>query len=143
MKYSVLFILMLITSYSAYAQSEFTTFEVIKQNAEEADQPIMLVFSGSDWCKPCIKLKKTILDTPEFQEYSQNLKFIYLDFPYRKKLHQEETKRNELLAEKFNKNGAFPKVIIINHSEDVLGEVAYQKSMSSETFITEVEAIIR
>ena len=46
-------------------------FEEAKQIALEQDKKILMVFAGSDWCAPCIKLKKKILVTEEFQEFEK------------------------------------------------------------------------
>ena len=32
--------------------------------------PMLILFSGSDWCPPCMQLDKTILDTKEFAAYA-------------------------------------------------------------------------
>jgi thiol-disulfide isomerase/thioredoxin len=36
-----------------------TNFELVKKEAASQSKPIVLVFSGSDWCAPCIKLDKS------------------------------------------------------------------------------------
>jgi len=106
------FLLFLAISTTLATQSDFLHIDqALKQSAEE-DKPIMLVFSGSDWCKPCIQLKKEILETEAFSETANHLIFLYLDFPYRKanRLSKEETSHNEELAERYNKDGHFPKI---------------------------------
>ena len=47
--------------------SNMATGQTFRHNIEEAkkiaakdNRPIALIFSGSDWCKPCIKFKKEI-----------------------------------------------------------------------------------
>ena len=45
-----------------------------------------MIFSGSDWCKPCINLKQSILLTDEFAKFSgEEMVLLELDFPYKKK----------------------------------------------------------
>lgn len=56
--------------------------------AQETDRNIILVFSGSDWCAPCIKLEKEIWQSAEFQAYAkENYVMLRADFP-RKKANQ-------------------------------------------------------
>ena len=43
-----------------YSQDWKTDFNLVKQEAVSKNKPILLVFSGSDWCTPCIKLDKNI-----------------------------------------------------------------------------------
>ena len=38
-------------------------FEAAKVEAARKDQTVLIVFSGSDWCKPCIQLKKSVLSS--------------------------------------------------------------------------------
>lgn len=119
-----------------------TNFDEAKQLAKEQDKKILMVFAGSDWCAPCIKLKKKILITDEFQEFeNENLVVLYLDFPQRKKnrLSKELTKHNEALAEQYNKSGVFPNILLMDSLGQVIKTLKYE-SQSVEEFIIELEA---
>ncbi len=96
--------------------------------AKENDSNILMVFAGSDWCRPCKKLKKDVLDTTPFQDYAKdNLAILYLDFPAKKKnrLSKSQTQHNEQLAESFNKSGVFPKMILLDQHFKKIKEVNY------------------
>src|ERR1700709_217000 len=72
---------------------------------------ILINFSGSDWCGPCIRLRKEILETGVFEAYAkEHLILVRADFPRQKKnqLDKEQVKRNESLADKYNADGKFP-----------------------------------
>ena len=133
----VTLLLLLLFSIGAFAQDEFLTFEDALLEAEEDDKPIMLVFSGSDWCKPCIELKKNILESESFDKVKQKLIYMNLDFPYKKvnKLSKKQTRHNEQLADRYNKQGHFPRVVLVNSTEEVVREVSYLKGMTPEEFI--------
>jgi thiol-disulfide isomerase/thioredoxin len=63
-----------------------TNFELVKKEAASQSKPIVLVFSGSDWCAPCIKLDKSIWQSTEFKEYAaSNLILERADFPKKNK----------------------------------------------------------
>ena len=50
--------------------------------AIENKQDILLVFSGSDWCIPCIRLENEVWNSKEFIEYANNNLVLYrADFP--------------------------------------------------------------
>lgn len=52
--------------------------------SEKNKKPLMLFFTGSDWCGWCIRLQKEVLTTPEFTEWAaKNVILVELDFPRR------------------------------------------------------------
>ena len=38
----------------------------------ETKKPLMLFFTGSDWCGWCKRLQKEVFQTPEFEKWSYN-----------------------------------------------------------------------
>lgn len=142
---SLALILTLVWCTQLSAQSDFLHIDQAFQYSKKESKPIMLVFSGSDWCKPCIKLKKSILESKDFHEISDQLIFMYLDFPYKKanRLSKEKTKHNEKLAERYNKKGYFPRIVFIDNNGQILNEIIYKKGMSTEKFISNTKKIIK
>lgn len=123
--------IMLLTLVSV-AQSQttawFTSSSDAKAYATDKKVPIMLVFAGSDWCKPCMMLKADILNSAAFEAYfPSKMAILYLDFPIKakNKLPSELKKQNELLAEQYNKSGIFPAIVLINASGKILGNLKY------------------
>lgn len=91
--------------------------------AGESHRQILINFSGSDWCGPCIRLRKEILETAAFEKYAgDHLVLVRADFPRQKKnrLSAEQTKLNEALAERFNPNGKFPFTVLTNENGKVI-----------------------
>jgi len=129
-KLIVISILFFFTVTLAKAQEWVTDFKQAKEIANEKDQNIILVFQGSDWCAPCIKLDREIWSTNEFKMYAKD-HFVMLkaDFPRKKKnkLETPQQQKNNLLAEKYNKQGFFPHVVVLNKKGDVLGRTGYKK----------------
>ncbi len=124
-------------SLTAFSQQWETNFEEAKKQASKNNENIVLVFQGSDWCAPCIKLDKEIWSTEAFKKLSQN-HFIMLkaDFPRKKanKLSEEQTLQNSKLAEVYNHQGMFPLVVVLNKDGKVLGKTGYEKSNPSDYF---------
>jgi len=112
-----------------------TDIEVAKSKANKQQQNIVLVFQGSDWCAPCIKLDKEIWSTEIFKTYAKD-HFVMLqaDFPRRKKnrLPKEQQDHNNKLAETYNKNGHFPLVVVLDKNGEILGQTGYKKLSPSE-----------
>ncbi|RSK41142.1 thioredoxin family protein [Hymenobacter perfusus] len=106
-----------------------TTLEAALQQAKATGRPVLAVFSGSDWCKPCIMLKQEVFDKPEFEQYAQGkLVLARFDFPRSKKnkLPAEQTKQNEQAAAKLNKEGSFPLVVLLSPEGKVLAKTGYR-----------------
>jgi thioredoxin-related protein len=128
-----------------YSQDWKTDFEKIKTEASSQKKPILLVFSGSDWCAPCIKLDKSIWQSAEFKEYAAtNLLLERADFPKKKQnqLDGEIKKQNEVLAERYNKDGIFPLVLVLNAKGEVLGKTSY-KNVSPKEYIAVLNSFIK
>lgn len=113
------------------AQSWQTNLDSAKSIAAKDNKPILLVFKGSDWCAPCIKLDKEIFTTEIFQQYAKkHFVLVEADFPKRKKNALDPTLQaaNNDLAERYNKRGIFPFVVLLNTKGDVMGETGYFKT---------------
>ena len=50
--------------------------------AKKEGKSVMLEFTGSDWCPPCIMMKKEVFSKEEFfKAASKNFVLVHLDFP--------------------------------------------------------------
>lgn len=125
------FLLVILISFTTnvFCQDWKTNFEESKTVATSENKNIILVFSGSDWCAPCIKLEKNIWSSAEFQEESQkDWVLLKADFPKKKANQLAETLQiqNDQLAENYNKEGYFPLVVVLDKNGNVLGKVGYE-----------------
>ena len=142
MKKIAILYLLLITFGAAFAQDWQTDFAKAKEIASKNERPIILVFQGSDWCAPCIKLDKEVWSTGEFKAYAKD-HFVMLqaDFPKRKAnaLDAKQQEQNNKLAEAYNTNGYFPYVVVLDKNGKVLGSTGYKK-MSPKEYISLLES---
>jgi len=120
-------------------------FEKAKADAIQNHKYIIINFSGSDWCGPCIKLKRDILDSPEFLKYATtNLALVRADFPRLKKnqLDKKQTGMNEALAEKYNQEGKFPLTVLVGADGKVLKVWdGYPAGITTNAFIQEIQSL--
>lgn len=142
-KFKFFYIIALLLSTVSFSQDWQTDFDKAKSLATAKNTNIVLVFQGSDWCAPCIKLDKEIWSTSEFQKLS-NGHFVMLqaDFPKRKqnKLPSDLQEHNNKLAEIYNPNGYFPFVVVLNSKGKVLGNLGYEKT-TPELFFKKLKAL--
>lgn len=105
------------------------------KKAIEAKKPLMLFFTGSDWCGWCIKLQKEVFNKPEFAKWAkENVILVELDFPRRKQLPDELKQQNGQLQQMFNVRG-YPTVWFVKPvpqegkkvNLDALGNMGYMK----------------
>jgi len=136
--FSVLFLSLIITS-SFIAE---TDFDKALQKAKQEHKLVLLRFSGSDWCVPCIRMSKAIFENQSFKEYAEaNLVLVAADFPRLKKnkLPAEQQKANDDLAEKFNSQGNFPLTVLIDEKRSVLKTWEGYDEMTADQFISELK----
>lgn len=120
-------------------------FENAKKEAAAKNELILLNFSGSDWCIPCIKLHKNIIDTEDFKKLETENVIIYVnaDFPRNKKnqLSAEMKKENAALADRYNSKGLFPYTLLLDQDGKVLKSWEGLPSESALAFSKEIRDI--
>lgn len=120
------------------------SFENAKRTAKEKHELILLNFSGSDWCGPCIVLRKDYLENDDFTAMANdNLILVNADFPRKKKNTgtPEIVKRNEALAEQYNKEGSFPLTLLLNADGKVLKTWHGKPEASVTEWTAQIKAI--
>lgn len=113
--YFVLLATLLLFGNSSKAQWQ-SDFNVAKQKAVSEHKYILLNFSGSDWCGPCIRLHKEIFNHTSFVAFSKDsLIMVNADFPRQKKnqLSKIQQQQNDALADKYNAAGSFPFTLLL------------------------------
>jgi thiamine biosynthesis lipoprotein len=133
--------LLLLLSLTGWAQ-ELHDPQKAFQVSTETRRPVLLIFSGSDWCAPCIRFEKTILSGQGFQAYAKDhLVILKADFPQRKKLSKEEVAENQALAEKYNPQGLFPHVVLLT-APDASPLTLQFNDQTTDEFIAEIHAAL-
>lgn len=120
-------------------------YDEAQKLASEQHKTVLLVFSGSDWCKPCIQLHQELFEKQEFIDYAnEHLILLKADFPYKKKnqLSKEQTAHNEALAEKYNPNGEFPLAIFIDSKGKAIGSFGFDKTKTPADYIQSFNQIL-
>lgn len=126
----ILSIIFALSTLTGISQEWTTDLSEAKKIAKEENKQIVLVFQGSDWCAPCIKLDREIWSTEEFKAYAkEHYVMLQADFPRKKenKLSKEDQEKNNQLAEKYNQQGFFPHVVLLDSEGKVIGRTGYKK----------------
>lgn len=141
MKLSLVVVLSLIVGSSEW----FTDFEAAREIAGKENKFLLLNFSGSDWCAPCIKMKSEVFESQTFLSLAEeHLILVRADFPRTKKnqLSKDQAKRNETLAEHYNPSGKFPLTLLINANGKIIKEWDGYVFGSQGKFMNELNKLI-
>ncbi len=103
----------------AYSQPSFNE---VADAARAQNKPVLISFSGSDWCLPCMRMHKEIFDTDRFRQAMNAFGFYNADFPRRKKnmLAAPVKSVNDSLASRLNPEGKFPLTVLISPEGNIL-----------------------
>ena len=99
--------------------------EAIKVSNKEK-KPLLLFFTGSDWCGWCIRLQKEVLTTPEFSKWAkESVVLVELDFPRRTAQPEAVKTQNNELQQVFGIQG-FPTVYFANAKTNKEGKINFE-----------------
>lgn len=88
-----------------------TEVDAAVEIAKKENKSVMLEFTGSDWCPPCMMMAKKVFSKKEFVDAaSKDFVLVHLDFPNG---DPELKKKNEPVAKKYEIEG-FPTVILLD-----------------------------
>jgi thioredoxin-related protein len=111
-------------------------------NASRSGKDILLIFSGSDWCMPCIRFEKKVLADTAFRHFAAaNLILLEADFPQRKKIPDSLRTAYDGLAAKFDADGEFPRIVLVTAERRLVTTLPYSDQSPAE-FMTVVKAYI-
>lgn len=109
--------------------------------AQKEHKCILLNFSGSDWCGPCIRMRKEFFESQVFKQLADTeLILVNADFPRNKKNQPSpaQQKINDEMADKYNAQGKFPFTLLLDSSGKVLQTWEGLPEETAESFTIEV-----
>jgi protein disulfide-isomerase len=113
-----------------------------KAEAKDTNKPMLLNFSGSDWCIWCKRLNNEVLSKSAFQKYArENLVLVNVDFPQFTSQNDTLKKQNQQLAQTFKVQG-FPTVVLLSFDGKEIGRTGYQPG-GPEKYVEHLKSIIQ
>ncbi len=117
-------------------------YKAALKTAKEKNMPVLVNFTGSDWCGWCVRLDKEVFSRKDFQKYAKkNLILLKIDFPRSRKQSDELKKQNEKLAGKFGIRG-FPTILILDEDGKVLAQTGYQPG-GAKNYVKHLKKLIK
>ncbi|QCE43305.1 thioredoxin family protein [Psychroserpens sp. NJDZ02] len=141
----LLFLFMLCASFTMIAQDDdfedydsnlnwLTDLAEAKNEAVASKKPILIYFTGSDWCAPCKMLKKDFFYSEAFEEKADQFVLLMIDMPRRVDIiSEEQQKKNNKVVSKYNTSGGYPNLVVLNDKLHIIGE------LSGYTFLRETD----
>lgn len=109
--------------------------------AKKENKPIMVDFTGSDWCVWCKRLNNEVFSQKEFIDYAnKNLVLVKFDFPQNIKQSQETVYYNRQMAQKFGIQG-FPTIILLDSNGKVINYTGYQQG-GAESYVKHIKSLL-
>ena len=113
-------------------------FEAAKTEAEALEKPILLLFTGSDWCPPCMRLERTVFKDDAFKEFAnENLVLAMADFPRRRQQNRAQKEANEALRQRFEIRG-YPTMVLLDEKGELKERFGYG-GQEAKDFVTMLE----
>jgi thioredoxin-related protein len=138
-------VFLFLSFFSLPSTSWHTNFDEARQIATKEHKHILLNFSGSDWCGPCIRLHKEIFETTAFMQFAEtNLVLVNADFPRLKKnqLSTDQQRINDAIAERYNSKGSFPLTLLLNEKGKVLKVWEGLPKGTPDAFVEDIQWVI-
>ena len=122
-----------------------TDFDEAKLSSVKLDKPILVYFTGSDWCSPCKKLKTDFFNTEKFTSESQKFVLLLVDLPRRSDIITPDQKRkNMILMQDYNRRGSFPTLVGLDADGKVLGDInGYSSSFGTDDHFAFLKKILK
>ncbi len=116
MKKLIAFLLLISAATMQAQQAKWhTDFDKAKKVAQRQGKPIIMYFTGSDWCGPCKMLKKDLWETEKFISLADDFVLLEVDIPFREDIiSADQKKKNLKLQDKYNKDKSFPTVLLLD-----------------------------
>jgi len=117
--------------------------EAVAQS-QNTGKPVMLVFSGSDWCSYCQLLEHEVFRTPEFESWSSDRVIkVMIDFPQHQSQSAEVVQRNQQLKQHYSEYlKGYPTVLMIEPTTgSVIGRTGYVAG-GPQPWISKAESIL-
>jgi protein disulfide-isomerase len=117
-----------LTTTLTFANGWMTDWEAAKAKSKAENKPILINFTGTDWCGWCIKIEKEVFSKKEFKDYAEkNLVLMEVDFPKKKEQSPELKKQNKALDKEFAIEG-YPTVYLLDaEGKKISDEIGYRE----------------
>jgi len=126
----------------SYEQGTWTEdWDLALSAAEKLNRPVLVNFTGSDWCSWCIRLASEVFSKDEFNTYAKdNLVLLKLDFPRKLQQSMELKEQDETRMRQFGVEG-FPTIVLVDSEGKEINRTGYQPGGAAK-YIEHLQALL-
>ncbi len=118
-----------------------TDFAKAQELAQKENKPMLLFFTGSDWCGWCKKLNKEILTQKEFVRWTEkNVVPVEVDFP--RKPNPKLVKQNNELQQKYKVRG-YPTLLLTTPAGEVFAKTGYMRNSNGKKYVAHLKDLMK
>lgn len=118
-----------------------TDFEAAQAKAKAENKPLLIDFTGSDWCGWCIRLDEEVFSQPAFSQYAADeLILVEIDFPRRKSQPAELKEQNQALMQKYGIRG-YPTILVLSPEGELIEKTGYRRG-GAEAYVAHIKEIL-
>ena len=142
--FPIIFLFVLFVTLTAVANDLewLDDFEKAKELSKEKGVPILVNFTGSDWCSWCVRLTGEVFSKSEFQDYAKKeLVLFKADFPRSKIISEQVVRQNRTLAERYRIQG-FPTILLVDATGKELARTGYRRG-GAKAYVEHLSDLIK
>lgn len=115
-----------------------TDYEAASNNSADGAKPIVLFFTGSDWCNPCHQFEDNVFNSERFIDAAADkFVFIKVDMPRYKPQDPQQKKQNTALLDKYDVDG-FPTVVVVDRKHNQITRLVGYQSGEANTYVDQI-----
>ena len=142
--FPIAFLVVLFVSLAAIANDLewLDDFEKAKELSEEKGVPILVNFTGSDWCSWCMRFVGEVFSKSEFQDYAKKELVLFMaDFPRSKLIPEQVMRQNRKLAERYGIQG-FPTILLVDDTGKELARTGYRRG-GAKAYVEHLDDLLK
>ena len=129
------------SAFAAVPKGWTDDFEAAQKRAAKESKPMLVLFTGSDWCIWCKRLEQQVLSQEAFATViPKEMVAVFLDFPSDGSVTPERRKRNEALAKKYGIRG-FPTVLLMDAKGEAFAQTGFRPG-GPEAYVTHLRELV-
>jgi len=120
----------------------FVDWDKAYAEAKRKRKKLFVLNTGPDWCGWCVKLRRDVLDSPEFEKYARkNLVLLYLDNPHHTPMPKEQRAHNRTVCRALGFSGCVPNAGVFTTNGKKLGVIGGGNLMADE-YVDRIEKVL-